>query len=267
MQFVALAKSHNVISFSDVLYIIARLAEMTWAFGALDLWKKKPTFARLRKLLKRGEQLKFINDDAMMQSRAIFVRAVDLQNRFKAVLKAIPKSEMPAKINIAELTRLSINVFHVPVRLPEAAYAQQCIEDGGNRYCKCGGASDGRFMLCCEKCDEWCHGDCFNVSEAVAQKMNSWVCGTCCQERNVPYPNFNELNKKGENITAAAHVIVQRVLNPKDYDSEEKVKSSVSPRRGVVLQMFSNSLLPVADPRVDKGRGRRLAPKGMEQAR
>ena len=50
-------------------------------------------------------------------------------------------------------------------------------------YCLCCLPEDGRFMICCDHCNEWYHGDCVGITSEVGQKMNDaneeYVCPSC----------------------------------------------------------------------------------------
>jgi hypothetical protein len=46
-------------------------------------------------------------------------------------------------------------------------------------YCHCGGGNDGRFMIECDVCAEWYHGDCVGLVEAACVGIDSYVCAPC----------------------------------------------------------------------------------------
>ena len=48
------------------------------------------------------------------------------------------------------------------------------------RVCICDGAFDlKRFMIECEFCDTWFHGDCVNITEEQALKITCYACPRC----------------------------------------------------------------------------------------
>jgi len=52
--------------------------------------------------------------------------------------------------------------------------------DDGKLYCLCRQPFDGdTFMLACDRCEEWYHGDCVGVSEEQADEIGDWVCSAC----------------------------------------------------------------------------------------
>jgi len=56
-------------------------------------------------------------------------------------------------------------------------------EDDPNRtYCICNGKDDGRFMIYCEKCKNWFHGECVHVTAKEAESIEYYVCPLCRQK-------------------------------------------------------------------------------------
>ncbi|XP_068249561.1 CXXC-type zinc finger protein 1-like isoform X2 [Palaemon carinicauda] len=46
-------------------------------------------------------------------------------------------------------------------------------------YCVCRTSDVSRFMIGCDKCEEWYHGDCINVTEIEANKIKKFFCNRC----------------------------------------------------------------------------------------
>uniref|UniRef100_A0A5S6PZ43 CXXC-type zinc finger protein 1 n=1 Tax=Trichuris muris TaxID=70415 RepID=A0A5S6PZ43_TRIMR len=46
-------------------------------------------------------------------------------------------------------------------------------------YCICQSYEDDRFMISCDNCDNWFHGDCVNISERQAKKVVKFYCPPC----------------------------------------------------------------------------------------
>uniref|UniRef100_T1KQN6 CXXC-type zinc finger protein 1 n=1 Tax=Tetranychus urticae TaxID=32264 RepID=T1KQN6_TETUR len=52
-----------------------------------------------------------------------------------------------------------------------------------NAYCICRSSDISRFMICCDNCDEWYHGDCISITEQLAKTMTKFYC-LICRDRN-----------------------------------------------------------------------------------
>ncbi|KAJ4153913.1 hypothetical protein LMH87_010379 [Akanthomyces muscarius] len=47
-------------------------------------------------------------------------------------------------------------------------------------YCLCRGPDDHRWMICCEGCDDWFHGECINLSKEVGENLiEKFICPRC----------------------------------------------------------------------------------------
>ncbi|PAA81142.1 hypothetical protein BOX15_Mlig025553g1, partial [Macrostomum lignano] len=49
----------------------------------------------------------------------------------------------------------------------------------GQRWCICRSTDTGRFMIGCDKCEEWFHGDCIGVTPKQADAMRNYYCRRC----------------------------------------------------------------------------------------
>jgi len=45
--------------------------------------------------------------------------------------------------------------------------------------CKRGRAEDDSFMICCDECEQWYHGECVGVTKAEADAMGRYLCLSC----------------------------------------------------------------------------------------
>ncbi|OAA60652.1 Zinc finger, FYVE/PHD-type [Cordyceps fumosorosea ARSEF 2679] len=47
-------------------------------------------------------------------------------------------------------------------------------------YCLCQGPDDHRWMICCEGCDDWFHGECIDLSKEVGENLiEKFICPRC----------------------------------------------------------------------------------------
>merc|ERR1712048_1160451 len=57
------------------------------------------------------------------------------------------------------------------------------VKEGGDEvFCICRSSDIERFMIACEKCNEWFHGDCINVSRKKAKSIEEWFCFKCLEK-------------------------------------------------------------------------------------
>lgn len=65
---------------------------------------------------------------------------------------------------------------------------------GETLYCICRSSDVERFMIGCDHCEEWYHGDCINVTQEDARSIKSYFCDAC-RARN-PSLEIQYKNKK-----------------------------------------------------------------------
>ena len=53
-------------------------------------------------------------------------------------------------------------------------------------FCLCCLPEDGYFMICCDHCGEWYHGDCVGITPEIGQEMNDdnmeYTCPCCTSD-------------------------------------------------------------------------------------
>ncbi|XP_017776789.1 PREDICTED: CXXC-type zinc finger protein 1 [Nicrophorus vespilloides] len=56
------------------------------------------------------------------------------------------------------------------------------LKQDGQAYCICRSSDSSRFMIACDACEEWYHGDCINISEKEAKLIRQYFCIRCTEE-------------------------------------------------------------------------------------
>lgn len=91
-------------------------------------------------------------------------------------------------------------------------------EDGETIYCICRSADVNRFMIGCDHCEEWYHGDCINVTEKESKYIKKFFCKECREKNShlsiVYKSKFNEKQKEQE----------ERLKRKEHKDQREKEK-------------------------------------------
>uniref|UniRef100_UPI00336AEC94 CXXC-type zinc finger protein 1 n=1 Tax=Drosophila melanogaster TaxID=7227 RepID=UPI00336AEC94 len=49
-------------------------------------------------------------------------------------------------------------------------------------YCICRSSDCSRFMIGCDGCEEWYHGDCIGITEKEAKHIKQYYCRRCKKE-------------------------------------------------------------------------------------
>ncbi|KAH8294940.1 hypothetical protein KR018_004466 [Drosophila ironensis] len=69
---------------------------------------------------------------------------------------------------------------------PEASESQEDDDDPNKLWCICRQPHNNRFMICCDKCEDWFHGNCVNVTKAMGTEMEQkgidWKCPECVKK-------------------------------------------------------------------------------------
>ncbi|KAF9879608.1 PHD-finger domain-containing protein [Colletotrichum karsti] len=70
---------------------------------------------------------------------------------------------------------------------PPAEGSDEEIESDNGPYCICRGPDDHRFMISCDMCEDWFHGECINISKDVGENLiERFVCPNCTDgDKNV----------------------------------------------------------------------------------
>ncbi|XP_053308920.1 death-inducer obliterator 1 isoform X2 [Spea bombifrons] len=84
------------------------------------------------------------------------------------------------------------------------------IYDPNALYCICRQPHNNRFMICCDRCEEWFHGDCVGISEArgrlLERNTEDYICPNCTLLQTQP-ENVTDVDTKeqipGETATVS----------------------------------------------------------------
>lgn len=163
--------------FHDVKEVINAFKCLAWSMRATSVLSRQPTVSDVEELVGEAAELKLPDEKAYRMLRSLVQRANNWGNK---VLKAIAPSPGEEKPYDVEMLKELANVGDdIPLCMPLEARLFTVIEDKGGRHCFCGGPSDGRFMLSCDKCDRWYHGHCVGVTNENIAGREEWKCQRC----------------------------------------------------------------------------------------
>ncbi|XP_053382653.1 death-inducer obliterator 1-like isoform X2 [Mercenaria mercenaria] len=87
-------------------------------------------------------------------------------------------------------------------------------EDPDELYCICRQPHNQRFMICCDKCEEWFHGKCVGITRARGAEMEKNN-----EEYECPQCKKGEIQDK--NVASTTQSLEQLAKKPKDAENEK----------------------------------------------
>uniref|UniRef100_A0A3Q3KQE4 Death inducer-obliterator 1 n=1 Tax=Monopterus albus TaxID=43700 RepID=A0A3Q3KQE4_MONAL len=159
--------------------------------------------------------------------------------------------------------------------------------DSDALYCICRQKHSKRFMICCDSCQEWFHGDCVGISETLGHKMEKkgqeYICPPCTTKKQLqsePQPQPDPPGEEGVEhedqqalkvrisfgllvfsrwLTALSHNKIKMVFKPfasAASCSKQALPDSVYCGTDCILQHAAVTMKTLSDPKVSKSRGR-----------
>ncbi|XP_077301187.1 CXXC-type zinc finger protein 1-like isoform X2 [Arctopsyche grandis] len=134
------------------------------------------------------------------------------------------KSHKPSKADIAKQ-------FVLPERQSKIT---TLLNQAGQAYCICRTSDSSRFMIGCDACEEWYHGDCINITEREARYIRQYYCERCRQEdpslttRFKPRKRERDDRDRDERKKKRKEHSENRIQQISDSSPEERVSASAS---------------------------------------
>lgn len=95
------------------------------------------------------------------------------------------------------------------------------MKDENVSYCICRSSDSSRFMICCDFCEEWYHGDCIKITEKESKAIKKYFCERC-----------REVNPSLKTVLKGATAPYNPPSSSKDKDSLKKKKDKSETRCG-----------------------------------
>ncbi|GAB0134806.1 hypothetical protein EsDP_00003162 [Epichloe bromicola] len=92
-----------------------------------------------------------------------------------STVKKVPKRSKPSEAKKSKKKPKTGSVA------PEADERPSGDEDSDNGpYCLCRGPDDHRWMICCEGCEDWFHGECIKMNKEIGENLiEKFICPNC----------------------------------------------------------------------------------------
>ena len=104
-------------------------------------------------------------------------------------------------------------------------------EETEKLYCICRTADTNRFMIGCDKCEEWFHGNCISITQEYAKRIQHFYCLLCREKDPSLEIVFKESKKQKRQKTESESGYAQsfrQFLNNQNQNSDQNKNNSVN---------------------------------------
>lgn len=105
-------------------------------------------------------------------------------------------------------------------------------ESTSNRklYCICKSSDIERFMIGCDHCNEWYHGDCIGVTQIAAKHIKSYICEVCRKLKpNLKIKYKNDMKPLFEDDRRKRHKHKKEKKKKKKHKSGDRERPEPNP--------------------------------------
>ena len=161
----------------DVQTVFNSLKCLCWSSHTMHVLANRPKACDAVASVRNASLIKLPDEKGLRMIKAMAQRATAWNFKASRLLTPVPGEKRP--YDMKELRNLADIADDIPLRMPFEPRVQAVIDDTGTRHCVCGGPSDGRLMLGCDKCENWFHATCVGVKEEDSDQIDEWICPLC----------------------------------------------------------------------------------------
>lgn len=110
-------------------------------------------------------------------------------------------------------------------------YGDMGLDDSGDDdcvYCICRTGDTNRFMIGCDSCNEWYHGDCISITEDYAKNIKQFFCLMCRERDSTLEIKFKDKKDKPDKPQVLQEKMKRENDKQEDKPNDPRKKSSVS---------------------------------------
>lgn len=142
----------------------------------------------------------------------------------------------------------------------EGSESEENEDDPDRLWCVCREPHNNRFMICCDKCEEWFHGKCVGITRGMGRELElkklEWICPKCVRQEYAdtqePFIHLQDIespekpNPAAEEKTAIVKP-VEKPVNPRNAEHAKtakenaKLKAQMTQRRARVSSSGSGT--------------------------
>lgn len=112
------------------------------------------------------------------------------------------------------------------------------LKQDGQAYCICRSSDSSRFMIGCDSCEEWYHGDCINITEKESKLIRQYFCVRCCEEDSTLQTKWKTRKREDSSLGSEERKAKRRKERSERSERNENSKSKTSKRCGQCMACY-----------------------------
>ncbi|KAM8798232.1 death-inducer obliterator 1 [Eudromia elegans] len=147
----------------------------------------------------------------------------------------------------AEDVKPTLGANEEPEEFPKSKPESE-IYDPSTLYCICRQPHNNRFMICCDRCEEWFHGDCVGISEARGRLLErngeDYICPNCTilqgQDETISETDQQEAKERQVNVDGTEFTSIGTVeqKSVEDQGIKGRIEKAANPSGKKKLKIF-----------------------------